>query len=406
VETVDSALFGRGDVRAALVYGDLGEVYRLVEQAGVSARRIARLTSHSAAEVRQIMNGRRVSDVGVMGRIADGLGISRAWLGVDLFQGEPSPADVEQRELLPSRVDMVKIAQVRARTEGLREMGRRFGGQAWLLGRIATSYAQWRRVPAPKTITMLLAAALAEMYTEAGWAYYDCGADGTVCFVNAQRLAGEARDSYEVANACWHAGLTWVRSGHPQDALTLFQIAQLRLRKFPPGPPTPGSLGAEDPRLPTLTAWLSRSSATAYALLNNPEQAQRCLAEANEGWEPRDAFERASADLATAEIQLDLGRLEAAQQFATSAVRTYDAEAHRRGRTLAELLLAEVSVRTGDPQGLALARHAIDEVSELSSMAARRERLLPLAAALEARPGPEPQELVVHLAREVAATRV
>lgn len=402
VETVEPALFGRGDVRAALVYGDLGEVYRLLEQAGVSARQIARLTAHSAAEVRQIMNGRQVCNVGVMGRIADGLGISRTWLGVDLFQSEPAPADVEQREPLPSRIDMMRIEEVRASTEGLRDMGRRFGGPAWLLGRTANSYAQWRRVPAPKTITMLLAAALAEMYTETGWAYYDSGADSTVCFVNAQQLASEARDSYEMANACWHAGLSWVRSGHPQDALTLFQTAKLRLRKFPP---TPGSLGADDPRLPTLTAWLSRSSATAYALLNNPEQAQRCLAEANEGWEPRDAFERASADLATAEIQLDLGRLEAAQQFATSAVRTYDEEAHRRGRILAELLLAEVSVRTGDSQGLALARHAIDEVNELSSMAARRERLLPLAAALEAHPGPEPQELA-HLAREVATTRV
>ncbi|MGH3756005.1 MAG: hypothetical protein ACRDRP_25660, partial [Pseudonocardiaceae bacterium] len=76
---------------------------------------------------------------------------------------------------------------------------------------------------------------------------------------------------------------------------------------------------------------------------------------------------------------------------------------HRRGRTQARLLLAEVHIRAGEPQGLALARHAINEVSTLQSAAVRRERLIPLATALETRPGNDTQELA-QLARKIAAT--
>jgi hypothetical protein len=109
--------------------------------------------------------------------------------------------------------------------------------------------------------------------------------------------------------------------------------------------------GAEDPRSPGLTARLSRSSAIAYAVMGGSNEAIRCLAEADEGWAPRDALERAGGHFSTAGIQLDLGRLDAAEQFTASAVRSYG-ESDRLGRAQAELLLAEVHVRAGEPQGL------------------------------------------------------
>ncbi len=55
--------------------------------------------------------------------------------------------------------------------------------------------------------------------------------------------------------------------------------------------------------MPTLAARLSLNSATAYALMNNPDQAKRCLIEAHDGWAPRDAFERAGMDRATLRIE-------------------------------------------------------------------------------------------------------
>jgi hypothetical protein len=182
------------------------------------------------------------------------------------------------------------------------------------------------------------------------------------------------------------------------------QLGQFVLAGFQPGKAKPAILRVDDPRVPILTARLKQNSATAYALMNVPDQAKRCLAEAREGWAPRNAFERAGMDLAAAYIQLDLHRFDIAESFAACAVGTYG-EGHRRGRTLAELTLAEAHVRAGEPRGLILARQAITAVSTLQSVAARRQRLVPLVTALEARPGSDAKE-IARIAHQVAATRM
>jgi hypothetical protein len=127
---------------------------------------------------------------------------------------------------------------------------------------------------------------------------------------------------------------------------------------------------------------LNLNSATAYALMSGRDEAARHLAMAHDGWELRDAFERAGMDRATAAIHLDLGRLDTAERLAASALRSYS-EGHRRDRIMAELLLAEVHVRAGEPRGLILARQAIASVSTSQSVDVRRQRLMPLVAALE-----------------------
>jgi hypothetical protein len=242
------------------------------------------------------------------------------------------------------------------------------------------------------------------LHTEAGWACHDAGLDGRGHFIRALGFAGKAGDSYGVANVAWHAGWTLVRSGHPNDALKLFPLGQFRLRLFPPRPSPSASMPADDSSLPILTGRLTRGCATAYAVMGGPQQADRCRAEADEGWEPRDAFQRAGADHSAVGIALDLGRLEAAEQFATRALGSYG-EGHRRGRTMTQLLLAEVHVRAGESQGLTLAHHAIEEMRTVRSVAIRRQRLIPLAIALDARAGSDTRELA-RMARQVATTRV
>jgi tetratricopeptide (TPR) repeat protein len=224
------------------------------------------------------------------------------------------------------------------------------------------------------------------------------------CFTRALQLADEARDGFGIANAARQAGATLVRSEHPDDALKCLQLGQFVLAGFQPGKSRPAILRADDPRIPTLAAWLNLNSATAYALTDRPDQAKRCLAAAREGFAPRDTYDRAAMDSQTAQIQLDLHRFDIAESFAACAVRTYD-DAGRRGRTRAELTLAEVHVRAGEPRGLMLARQAIEAVSTLQSVAVRRERLVPLTAALEARPGNDAKE-IARIAHQVAATRM
>jgi transcriptional regulator with XRE-family HTH domain len=438
VEPLDPALFEDDEMRAALAARDIGKVYRYLRRLGISQRQTAQLTGQSQSEVSEIIRGRQVRDVTVLERIADGLGLPRARLGVSYGEKAPEASsaeeevdeDVKRRALiattsaaalgevllglgepiglalatahaLPSQLSISHVQIVRAVTERLRGVSRCYGGQAGLFGAAATIYTRWMQVPAPEATKAQLAAALAELHTEAGWCCYDEGVDGTGHFTRALRLAGEAKDVCGVANAALHAGATLVRGGHPNDALKLFQLGQFHLRLFPSRQPTPGTVPA-DPQLAILTAQLTRQSATAYAVMKGPDEADHYLAEANDGWEPQHAFQRAGADLVAAGIQLDLGRLETAEQLAASAARTYSEGRHRRGRVEAELMVAEAHVRAGEPQGLTLARHAITEVSTLHSVAARRERLMPLATALNTRPGIETQELA-RKARHIAA---
>ncbi len=439
---LDPALLGRDDVRAALAARDVGALYRLLKEAGVSQRRIAELTNQSTSEVSEILQGRQVRDVRVLERIANGLGVPRAWMGLSYGAEKPSvpsaeelDEDVKRRVLiatttcvalgqavqglgeftelalpagqpLPSRLGMAHVHAVQAVTDRLRSVARYYGGQADLFSAAAQLYTRWIQAPAPEATKAALAAALAALHTEAGGWSYDSALDGTGHFIRALRMAGAAGDTYGIANAAWHAGATLVRDGYPDDALKLFQLGQFRLGGVGVAPGTSSlvPLRADDPRVLALTARLTRTSATAYVLLDRPDQARRCLTEVHDGWARGAALERAGGDFATALIHLDLGQLDLAEQFAASAVRTFD-EGHRRSRTLAKLFLAEVYVRAGEPQGLTLAWHAIDEVSTLQSVAVRRNRLVPLAAALEARPGSDAQELA-QLARQIAATRI
>lgn len=331
------------------------------------------------------------TSMAALGRLVQGLG---ELTELALPTGKP----------LPSRLGMEHVHAVQAVTERLREVARQFGGQADLFGAAAKQYTRWMAVPATDAVKARLGAALAELQTEAGWSCYDSGVNGTGFFTRALGLADEAGDGFGIANAAFHAGLTLVRSGYPDDALKCLQLGQFTLGGFQPGKSKPAILRADEPRLPILAGRLNRISATAYARLGHSDEAKRYLAMANDGWEPRDAFVRAGADLTTACIQIDLHRFDTAESFAVSAVRTYG-DSTARGRTMAELALAEVHMRTGEPRGLALARQAIEAVSTLQSVAARRERLVPLTAALEARPGNDAKE-IARMARQVAATRV
>jgi hypothetical protein len=64
VDPLDPAFLERDDVRAALDARDVGAVYRLLWQAGVSQRRIALLTGQAQSEVCEILKSRQVRDVG------------------------------------------------------------------------------------------------------------------------------------------------------------------------------------------------------------------------------------------------------------------------------------------------------------------------------------------------------
>jgi hypothetical protein len=70
-------------------------------------------------------------------------------------------------------------------------------------------------------------------------------------------------------------------------------------------------------------------------------------------------------------------------------------------QTATGMVLATVHVTAGEQRGLQLAHRAITDVTKLTSVRVRKQ-LLPLAQALEARPGSDARELARRV-RQVAA---
>jgi transcriptional regulator with XRE-family HTH domain len=104
VDRINPVFFDNDDRRTALAARDIGRVYRLLQQVGVSQHRIGALTDQSLLEVCEILQGRQVQTVTVLERIADGLGVPRDWVGLSSAQQTPqaSPGgeDAHRRALV------------------------------------------------------------------------------------------------------------------------------------------------------------------------------------------------------------------------------------------------------------------------------------------------------------------
>ncbi|MBV9012118.1 MAG: helix-turn-helix transcriptional regulator [Pseudonocardiales bacterium] len=106
MDPIDLAFFETDEMRSALAARDIGMVYRYLRRLGISQRHMAGLTGQSQSEVSEILRGRQVSNVWVIERIADGLGVPRAWLGLSYGEErtESPPATEEVDEDVKRRV--------------------------------------------------------------------------------------------------------------------------------------------------------------------------------------------------------------------------------------------------------------------------------------------------------------
>ncbi len=67
-------------MREAISNWDVAAVYRILQDAGVSQRRIAELVGQSQSEISEILSGRKVQAIDLLLRIVDGLGADRGLL--------------------------------------------------------------------------------------------------------------------------------------------------------------------------------------------------------------------------------------------------------------------------------------------------------------------------------------
>jgi hypothetical protein len=84
-------LWHEPSMAAALAERDMATVYRLLQAHGLSQRGIAARTGQSQSEISEVMSGRRIVSYDVLARIADGLGISRGYLGMAYCAPGPCP---------------------------------------------------------------------------------------------------------------------------------------------------------------------------------------------------------------------------------------------------------------------------------------------------------------------------
>lgn len=416
----------------ALAERDVTVIYRLLKEAGVSQRQIARLTGQSPSEVSEILKGRQVMGYDVLVRIAEGLGVPRAWMGLAYDEGAESanPAvgeevvdeDMKRRALfavastallgapvlgevlklptppttptpLPTRLVASDIAALKELTARLRSVARTYGGGADVVTSVATRSRSLMSVPASDPIKNKLESALADLHTLAGWCCVDSGLhdQARANFATAMDFAARAGDGAQLASAFWHAGIHMRDAGAYNDGLKACQLGLIKLGETPDAP------GAAE-----TTAWLNVESARVQAAMGHHAAAERSLKIAHE-WQPTTAYDIADMECVTSYVYLWLGRLDTAEKFAASSVRKWAAEGtSRREGVLADIALATIHMKTRQSDAATLAHRAITGVALLRSSRIRRIKLAPLIEALDTRADSTSIDLA-HRARQLAA---
>ncbi|HEX2299141.1 MAG TPA: helix-turn-helix domain-containing protein [Pseudonocardiaceae bacterium] len=447
---IDPELYQRDDLRAALARHDFATVYRaLVDEEGLSQRRIATLTGQAQSDVSDILGGRHVHTYSVLRRIVTGLGIPPELAGLSTHDPADPNAYAERvtvagpegvEELLrrqfehllalgaaaafggivpgvgklvpdlpvpglpatvPSRIGVSDVAVLRDYLQNLRTVARTHGGQARGAVTLTDWADQWLAADASDTTRRALLAELAHLHTVTAWCCHDGGAPTRALyhFGRAVELATQAGDAYQAAFALRHAAMMLIHRDRPNDALKTIQLGAARLRDAPP----------DDPRVAVLSSWCDVVSAFALSRLDDSHdvraQARTALSAARDGWAPPHAHAQADMDLITGWTWLYCGHLDAAEAAVTGAVRTFGQSGDLREGVVADITRARLHVITGDPGALQLAEAAIRATAQTHSGVARQVWLPPLADALDTRPGSDARDLA-RQARHVATTRV
>jgi transcriptional regulator with XRE-family HTH domain len=294
--------------RRALAQHDLATVYRRLQAAGVSQRRLAALTGQSPSEVYEILNGRRVMAYDVLARIADGLGIPRGYLGLAYDESTELALDVasacasaapderaEVRQLLsdaanvvmgadvdavakwwqpveraqtpmPARVGLVDVVQIEQITAVMRLLDAQYGGGA--CRDAVTAQARWAQqlLAADYTVDVgtRLHLALADLHNLAGWTSFDVGlfTPARRHFARAIEQAKHSGDASLVANVLYRMGRLHLHRGFLPDALKFFQLGQIT---------------AQDAGSELTVAMLCANEAWTYALLGDRAQALKSI---------------------------------------------------------------------------------------------------------------------------------
>lgn len=421
---LDPALWERPQMRQALAARDMATVYRSLQRIGVSQRHIAALTAQSQSEISEILKGRQVMAYEVLGRIADGLGIPRGYMGLayDASCAAPAPAAAEHRDdpsedeqvrrllahaaqvtigatcgdaeqwpeplthtetPVPHRIGLADVEQIETVTRTLRALDYRHGGGVCrdaVVAQLAWSQ-RLLRATCPESVTLRLHQALADQHNLAGWTSFDVGLYGAARSHLARALeqAKHARNPSLAANVLYRMGRVHLHCDRILDALRFFQL---------------GQICAQDASCERTVAMLFANEAWAYALLGDSDLALKSINRAgDELARARDReppawvsfFGAADLDATSGMVHADLAEthldshLGTAERFLTGALGQRDLSM-ARSRAFELTALATVQLRAGDmAAGIANGNEAVTLATEIRSMRIT-DRLAPLQA--------------------------
>jgi tetratricopeptide (TPR) repeat protein len=253
---------------------------------------------------------------------------------------------------LPSRIGKSDVAALKSLTEGLRGVARTYGGCADMVSPVAQKSLVLAKIPGAPITT-----GLAEMQTMAGWCCVDSGQydNARAHFAKAMELG----DDIERASALRHAGIQMVDSGAYNDGLKAFQLGIISV------------MSTDDPEG---LAWLHGESAIPYAAMGHRQESLTALKKGRE--QPQsDPFDAADMDYLTSRVYWRPGKIDLAEQYAKSSVAAWAKEGTtRRDSVEADITLALIHAKAGEPDTVMLVKHALNGVAPLRSVRARTAR--------------------------------
>nr|MDT0657203.1 helix-turn-helix transcriptional regulator [Micromonospora sp. DSM 115978] len=434
-------------MRRALASRDLAAVFRRLQSAGVSQRRIASMTGQAPSEVYEILKGRQVIAYDVLTRIADGLGVPRGYLGLAfdestrLVLGAMAPTmsrrEGEQEEVrrlltyaaevtvgavegdgvrwwqpveldttpLPGRIGTSDVEQIEQVTEILRTVDHRHGGGACrdaIVGQVRRTQ-QLLGARYGNRVRRRLHRALADLHNLAGWTSFDVGLHSTARrhFARSLVQARSAEDPSLMANVLYRMGRLHLHRDLHREALRFFQL---------------GQIAAQDAGCGITVAMLCANEAWALALLGEDAQAMRSIGRA------QDEFARAERGRAPGWVRFfcasDLHALtgmvhaalpEPTDTRITAAIDELTASlalrehAMARSRVFELTALATMFVRASDPVGALRAGIQAAELAEEIRSIRTIDRLRPLHD--EVQRWPKPNDDLSALAAKISALR-
>lgn len=419
-----SALFESAPMRAALADRDVTTVYRLLTQAGVSQRRIAEVVGQSPSEVSEIIAGRQVVGYDVLVRICTGLGVPRSAMGLaynyDQNQNYHNTSanrggqeqvvgddedDMHRRLLLcgyaalfgakvveqgswvdyiaaPTprwdRVGKTDVVELQSAIVAFRALDREFGGLGIVesISSLTSRADQLLAATATEFVRKKMAVALVDLFCLAGWVTNDVNLADTArsCMVKALDYAAISEDPAVISIVLRTVGRIEAHRGDPNHALKFLQLAEVDAKG-------------------ELLSIVKADQAKLCAQMGLPDHANAALARCDRG----------HADICSVvgETYLLLDDYDSAAAYLGAIERT---NATARSGAIESCLLATTYVKAGEEQGLQLAHDAIAQVESLSGSLRTKDRLTPLAAALNTNGSVTARQLLEKIPREYQST--